>query len=282
MIRVFQIVVLSCLVLCLPGCEPAEKEKPIWEEVKIGDIAPFHSGKRPGGRLLKIVNFDVHIFEIPAENISKLNEIRRMLYTMPLRFKNINSFQANLFSVRSGQIQMWDKIQDLLVSAGGQKIVKVSLLLSDGQANDFVVTGLDNVRNIFYISTEGTMEGATIGPGVLVLRAKAGKIPGSRGVCNVEVEPVFSSPIRSPIPQLTTRAKSREFAFACCRFGLKMSPGDFFLLGPERYISNQVTLGGLLFSKPEGSLFFSETEGKGPERKAAIRIFLLACTRVDY
>jgi hypothetical protein len=282
MVRAFQIAVIGWLGVCLIGCTPLEKGKPIWEKVKIGDIAPSQGGKMPGPLPLKTMNFDVHIFEIPAENISKLEDIQRTLYITPLRFNNYDAFKDNLFSVRFGQVEMWNKTLDLLRAAGGQRIVKVSLLLPDGQPNDIAVTGLDSQRAVSYVSSDGSRETTPIGPGVLVLRIKAEKIPASRGVCDLVAYPVFSLPIRSSIPQLAARARLREFSFGCAGFGLKMSPGDFVVLGPEKYVSDQRALGGLFFSKPEGSMFFSETERKLPERKPAVRMFLLVCTSINY
>jgi len=64
MIRFFQIAVFSCLGLLLTGCKAPEESEPIWEQVKIGDIAPSHSGKQPDSQLLKTINFNVYIFEI--------------------------------------------------------------------------------------------------------------------------------------------------------------------------------------------------------------------------
>jgi hypothetical protein len=266
----------------LIGCTRPEEE-PIWEKVKIGDLAP--SGKRPQAQLLKTINFDVHIFEIPAENINKLNDITSVLranYGRPMRFNNPNAFSANSFSVCFGQIPMWKQVVDLLLAAGGQKITTASLLLADGLSESVVVSGLDSPRTIFFISISGSREGANVGPGILALRIKAEKIPGLRGVCNVDACPVFSPPILgSSISQLAALTKRREFLFNSAAFGLRMSPGDFVFLGPEKYIEDQTTLGGLFFNKPEGSLFFGATEHKGPEQKPAVRVFLLVCTGIN-
>ncbi len=97
----------------------------------------------------------------------------------------------------------------------------------------------------------------------------------------MSILPVFSPPIRSSIPELVYRAKAGEFPFTSVGFGLKMGPGDLVVLGPEKYIDHQITLGGLFFSRPQGSLFFSRTERKPPERKPAVRIFLLLCTSIN-
>lgn len=268
MIRFFQIAVFSCLALLLTGCNAPEESEPIWEQVKITDIAPAHNGKQPDSQLLKTINFNVYIFEMPAENISTLNDVWQMLYTKPLRFNDYDAFVANSFSVGFGEAQMWDKIADLLRAAGAKQVKTVSLLLLDGQASDLAIAGLGNKQTIFYISTDGSMEGATIGPGNLALRIKAEKIPGLRGVCNVDVQPVFSLPVRSSIPQLAAREKLGEFLFDAAGFRLKMSPGNFVFLGPEKYSSDQITLGSLFFSRP------------GP--RPVVRTFLFVCTRINY
>ena len=276
------LVSLVLLSFCLIGCT-APEEEPIWKDVKIGDLAPRRAGKPPAARLIKTINFDLHIFEIPAENIDKLDDTRKTLYTKPLRFNSLHAFGANSFSVRFGQIRMWNEIYGSLLAAGGKKIAKVSLMLAEDQAETIAITGLDSPRTIFFTSTYGSREGANIGPGIFALRLKAQTIPGSRGVCNVTAYPVFSPPIRrTAIPLLDARTKMREFPFSAAAFGLKMGPGDFILLGPKEYISDQTALGGLFFSNPKGSLFFSETERKPPERKPAVRIFLLVCTRTNY
>jgi len=279
---------LLCLVslvfstFCLIGCTTPEEE-PIWEKIKIGDLAPRRGGKPPAARLIKTINFDLHIFEIPAENIDKLDDTRKNLYTKPLRFNSLHAFGANSFSVHFGQIRMLDEIYNLLLAANGKIIAKVSLMLADGLPESIAITGLDGPRTIFFTSTYGSREGANIGPGILALRLKAQTIPGSRGVCNVTAYPVFSPPIiRGAIPQLDARAKRGEFPFSAAAFELKMGTGDFVLLGPKEYISDQTALGGLFFSNPKGTLFISKTERKPPELKPAVRIFLLVCTRTNY
>lgn len=282
MTRTLHIAFVGCLGLCLVGCDKPEETKPLWEQVKIGDIAPSGDGKRSMAQMLKTINFGVHIFEIPAENVDALDDVWYTLPTGPLRFNNHDVFRDNSFSVRFGRVRMWNRIQNMLYAANGQKIVTVSLLLSDGQHNDLIVRGLDTEQTVFYTAVTGSKERASVGPGVIALRMKAEKIPGSRNLCTLIAYPVFSLPATSAVPQLSDRAKRREFLFPCAAFGLKMGPGDFVVLGPEEYISDQTALAGLFFSKPEGSLFFSTTERKPPEIRPAVRIFLLLCTEINY
>jgi hypothetical protein len=266
MTRFFQITVLICTAALLTSCNAPEKEKPIWEQVKLSDLATSSDVNNPASRLLKTINLNIHIFEMPAEDVNVFNYVQQMLYTKPLQFNDYDAFKANSFLVGFGQIQMWNTIANVLRDAGSKHIETVSLLLPDGETSDFTITRLNKEQTIFYISTTGSMEGATIGPGKLALRIKVEKIPGSRGVCKVNAQPVFPSPITSPIPQLAAQAKSAEFLFTSAGFCLKMSPGDFVLLGPEKYIGHQITLGSLFFSRPKP--------------KPTVRMFLLICTRI--
>lgn len=285
MVRVLQILVFSCVVMLLGGCNGAEEDKPIWEKVKIGDLLPTRGGKGPSKGTLKTINFNVYVFEMPAENIGTLADVREMLYEQQFRFFDYNAFRANSFSVGFGQMQMWDEIGELLNAAGAKKMPTVSLLLVEGQSNDVTIIDLYGEQPVFYVAGGGSMPGASIGPGKLALRVKAEKIAGARGVCNVMVHPVFTPPRRSSIPELAGRAKAGELPFVSAGFQLRMSPGEFFLLGPERYVSDQISLGGLFFSKPEGSLFFTKSESGSsavkPELKPAIRIFLFVCTGMN-
>jgi len=267
-------------VFCLAGCAESKPERPIWEKVKIGDLAPSRAGKTQQTELLKMTKLDVHIFEIPADNIGEIDKIRKKLFIRPLQLKNYEAFNANSFLVRFGQVDLWRQTNQWLLGAEGRNIANVSLMLADGQAQTVAIAGLDRPQTIFYTGADGSSEGANVGPGVFGLRIKAEKIPGSRGVCDLVAYPVFSPPTESPIPQLNTIGKLREFPFTFAAFGLKMSPGDFVFLAPKEYVDDQTALGGLFFSNPRGGLFFSKT--KAPEYKPAVRIFLLVCTGINY
>lgn len=285
MVRAVQIAVSICVGLGVIGCgsrESADSPSVRGGEagVKIGDIAPAGPGGQSGAQLLKTINFSVYIIEVPAENADKLADLWSVLDSTPLRFNNASAFKANSFSIGFGQVRLWNKVYELLHGAGGQEIGTVSLLLADDQAGDLAVTGLDYQQKVSFVSSDLSSQSTTIGPGILALRIKATKIAAVQGACAFVAHPVFTVPVTSPIPQLAARARSREFPFTAAAFGLKMSAGDFLVLGPEKYIGDLTTLGGLFFSNPAGSVFFNPAERKPPERKPAVRVFLLVCVRM--
>jgi hypothetical protein len=271
---------LLFFVFCLSGCSEPQPEQPAWQDVKIGDLAPQGPGKIQPVQQLKMIDMQVSIFEIPAENIDELDKIRKRLFIRPLKLRDYEAFSANSFVVRFGQAEMLRQTNNWLLEAGGRSVATVALMLADGQDQTVTVTGLDRPQTVFFISAGGSQQGANVGPGVFGLRINAEKIPGSRGVCNLVGYPVFSPPAASPIPQLDELGKLREFPFTCAAFGLKMSPGDFVFLAPKEYVSDLTTLGGLFFSNPRPGLFFSKT--RAPEYKPSVRIFLLVCTGISY
>lgn len=268
-------------MFCLSGCNEPEEQPALWDQVKIDDLAPLDDGNKPQTQVLKTINIDVHVFEVPADNVDKLDKIRKRFYIRPLRLVDYEAFNSNSFVVRFGKAEMWSDLREMLLAAEGQRTGKISLLLSDGEPQTIAVAKSDRPQTILFSGEGGSHEGAKVGPGVLGLRVKASRIPGSRGVCDVVAYPVFSPPGQSPIPQLEARVKQREFSFTSAAFGLNMTPGDFVYLGPRQYISDTAELGGLFFSNPEGSMFFGEANRKPPELKPAVRVFLLVCTRID-
>jgi hypothetical protein len=275
-------ITLCCICFALIGCPPPEEE-PIWKDLKIGDLAPRQSGKQQRSRLVESTNFNLHVFEMPSDNIDKLDNIRKILFTKNLRYQSSHSFGANSFSVHFGQIRMWNETFASILAAGAKQINKVSLMLANEMPETIAVARIDSPRTIFFTSTYGSKEGANVGPGILALRLNTQKIPGLKGVCNVTAYPIYSPPmVKSTIPLLNARTQRREFPFSAAAFGLRMGPGDFILLAPKEYVSDQTALGGMFFSNPEGTLFFSETERTTFEPKPAVRIFLLVCTRTNY
>ncbi len=264
--RIIQIALFSIVGLVVAGCNGGGKGTPIWEHTKITDLAPAADSKDATGKLLKTINFNIFVFDIPAENAGALDGIWAALYRKPLQFKDYDAFAANTFAVGFGQVDMWNTIAEMLRDAGGERAEKVSVLLTDDRPDDIVIGKLGSRRTIFYTAKSGSTEATTAGPGKIALRVKAKKISGSRGVCTFDAVPVFTPPLSSSLPQLADRQKAGEIVFTSCRLRATMSPGDFILLGPQKHISRQVTLAGLLFSRYG--------------RKPIVRTYLFVCNRI--
>jgi hypothetical protein len=285
MIRLTEIAILSILLVSLLGCDKAV-EKPIWDETKIGDLAPTNPDGSARNQGLKTINFNVIVFEFPAQNLGTLDKTWEMLYTRSLTFGDYEAFEADSFAVGFGRSGRLAPVIDTIEQAQGKRIQNVALLLSDNQSDDMPVARLFKRQALFYHTRGGSLEKQMLGPGTIVMRVKAEKIPGLKGLCSLSTIPVFTVGSSSAIPLLEKRRRESEFVFEASAFSLKMAVGDFFLLGPRQYFDEQITLSGLFFSKPRGSLFLmrSETDpsARKPQHLPAVRVFLFVCSGIVY
>lgn len=266
MIRFFQILAYTSVILYCAGSSDSKQDSDIWEHTKLGDLRPIYTAEQADKRLLKPINFDIYIIEMPAENIGALDNIWQLLHSEQLRPADPASFEANLFQAGFGQVEMWDEVGEFLRQAQAERLRTVSLLLYDKQADSVTIARFYKKKTVFYISTAGSMEAVTIGSGKLSMRIAVEAIPGKRGLCNVTMTPVCPTSKQNLNRFLKRKAGSGDFVFDSVGLTLKMSPGEFFFLGPKKYSDNRATL---------GSLFFSKTGDK-----PAIRVYVVICTKV--
>jgi hypothetical protein len=248
MVRTYCTLLLALAGFLLAGCPgPATEKPPIWKNVKIGDLAP-HGATGPNQPSSDIINLNIYVFEIPADDANALDNIWPALYTQTLRFNSYNAFAMNLFAAGFGQPQDWNRIADILRNANAKRVERDSLILSNGQPKDLLISSLDSQKTIFYTSIAHESEGVTVGPGTFTLRIKMQKIPGQRGVCNMSVQPVFVPPRKFRLPLQKETEATGSFEFDALGVNLQISPGSFLLLGPKRYTADQSVLAGLFFS----------------------------------
>jgi len=266
MARFFWRLFISFAGLLLAGCTgPAPKEVPIWQQVKISDLAG-RGAAEPNQRLSDEINIDIYIFDIPAEDANVLEDVWTLLYTQPLRFNNYDAFAANLFAAGFGEAASWNDVANILRATGARMAERDSLVLLDGRARNIIVTAMDSEQTVFYTSGGTSPEGITIGPGSLALRIMAEKIPGQRGVCQMNVQPVFSSVSTSRGQAKQKSSETVPFAFDALGIRLKISPGSYLLLGPKRYTAGASGLAAMFF-------------GRTAPRPAA-RIFMFVCRAI--
>lgn len=288
MMRPLHILFLGCVCLAAGGCVGHEKDDPIWEGLKIGDLAPANRANKAGSQLLKTASFTILFFEAPLDKSSALDVVWPGLYTEPIRFNDFSSFKANQFSAGFGQGQMWDKVAKLLYAAGAARAEKISLILPEGQVNDVRLARLLRQQKVFYGSSDASVKGAVAGPGQLALRVKAEQVPGLRGLCSFAVQPVFISPLAGSIPQSSRHAKAAEFEFSSVRFNLKMAPGDFLLLGPAEHTGQGVGLADYFFTRetPSRRPFLVRSSDDSDAWRLysgpVVRICLFICTTINY
>ncbi len=274
--RFLSIVILTALLVLAAGCEtPSEPEVPIWEQTKIGDLAP--QGTPREAEFLVAARFDVHVFDMPADNVEQLEDLWRLLSARPIRTNSYNAFAQNFFRVRFGRTDLWDRVLAVLRGAGAQKAGTTDLGVASDGPTDVPVVELSRAGTISHATLNLSWEQTPVEPGWLVLRLRTEPIPGARGVRKIIAYPVATPAISSAIPELEAKVRQREVYFAAAAFAAQIGPGDLLVLGPNEYSAERVTLGGLFFNEPRDVLFLDPEGAAPPQRKPAVRIFVLVC-----
>jgi len=258
--------VLGSALTVLAGCNGGE-ERPAYEQVKIGDLAPAGGIERLGDQAIRMINLDVTTFEFPAEKLDALQDIRAMLNTKALRFIDPNAFRANSFWAGAAPLRILQTTLNRLTAAGSVKTGTTSLLIPNGSSETVNIARIAHRCDISFVSRSSRPDKVNVGPGYLALRVLATRPPGSVFVCTVRVTPTFSPETRGLTPKLAERLRANQVRFSSAAFALRMRPGDFVLLMPLRPCDYPSTLCGLFF-------------GGAPDKRT-FKTYLLACTNMS-
>jgi hypothetical protein len=271
MIRLFKILFVCSATILLAGCGNAQKE-PDTKGIKIGDLAP--TGQRVQPKALHTTNIEVVSYELPAENITALDGIWQMLNPGSLRYNDSNSFAANGLRAAMGTFATFNKAGEMLKSANATKLPTTSLLMSDNQPELLNITRMPQRITISYIGRKGAVRNAEVGPGTVGLQVSARQITDasiSSGtdtpqLASVQVMPAILASTEGVAPALAERIRENDLRINSAGITAIMKPGDFIMLCPREYKSDEITAADRFFTKP------------GPE--PAIRVFLLVCVSI--
>ena len=256
---------LFLLIFVLFGCKP--KEKDVWEGTKITDIPPAKFDGLQGAGTVQTANFDIYVFEIPQKNLEQLDEIWDMLSKRGVYFLDYHAFSSNSFQVGLGRVAMLKAINKAIQEAKGKMVNKLTLLIPEGESEDMEAVFLEKPQSVFYVSTDGSMTGNTLGPGNIVMRLLAKDTPSLTGTSNVQFSIIFRPPTTA-LNTLEALPERGEYLFTPVLFNVGMSLGDLIVLGPEKLSNDPSTLDGLFFGEKEDASLF--------------RLYVVLCTGVFY
>lgn len=281
MVRILCVVSFSLgLIVGSAGCKTTpNNEEQIWARTKIGDLAPQES--LPAPQFFTSVAMDVHVLELPADRLDRLDDLWAILSAKPVHLSSYSGFTENSFRMRAGRVEHWEQISLLLTDAGAQRVGTVSMIVPSNDTADLPIADLPAARQITFVGNNLARQSANVGPGVLALRLRAEPIPWARGVQKIIGYPTYTIPVVSAIAALQEKARQNEFYFAPAAFAVQMAPGDLVVLAPDRFTGERLSLGGLFFNKPEGTLFFNPAARTPPEVKPAVRVYILVCAAVN-
>ena len=272
-------IAIAALMALVSGCPHRDKEPPIWEQVKIGEIGATGQGQAP--LRLNTTNLDVHVFQIPSDRVRELHGLWDALSTRQVRYKSHQAFRSNAFRAARCSLQQWDWVLGSLKEVGANKTATLTQWLSAGDNGDVAITPVRKAQNISFTDMDGRPAQVGLAPGRLVLRLGLERM-GSAGPARQLVAcPVFTVPTGGALPQIAAMAKAKEVAFWGAAFSASLREGDVLVLGPEDYYGDPSTLGGLFFCDPQEALVVEGGKGQTVQRRRAVRIYVLVCTHLS-
>ena len=263
----------------LAGCAQHEKEPPLWEQVKIGDLAPQGGDRASAG--LNTTNFDIYVFRVPAERVRDLRCLWDALNAKPFRYRNHNAFRSNAFRVAKGSAQQWDWIVGSLNQAGATAGTTVRVLLSGDQEDEVTIATLALPQNVTFVDKEDLAQRVVVGPGRLALRLKAEPMQSAARMCQLVGYPVFTLSASGAVPELAAMARTRDVAFLAAAFSTPIRQGDILVLGPEDYYGDPSTLGGLFFCEAQDAAPTDPRTAGAVQRRRAVRVYVMVCARLS-
>ena len=191
----------------LAGCKTRPKgEEQIWEQVKIGELAPRDKLSAP--QFFSTISVGVLVMDLPADRVDRLEDMWPILSAKPIKLISYNAFTQNGFRMRYGRTDILPQVRSSLAEAGAQKALTISMTLPANDASDLPIAELPASREITFTATNLLKQTAHVGPGILALRLRAEPIPWARGVYKLIGYPTYTIPVNSAIAPL--QAKVRE------------------------------------------------------------------------
>jgi len=258
------------------GCKQQAPEPPIWEQVKIGELAQTPSPDQ-GAPTLNALNIEVHVYHIPAQNIKQLEGLWEPLRLKGLRYKNQEAFGANGFRVARGRITVWDILVGTLARVQARKARTISFLLSPGHDSHLPLASLSRAQDVAFTGIEGTAQSILIGPGTINWRFRIEEDSANPGLPKLTAYPVFQRAGIKAIRYRADLAGLSQIAFLSTAFSVRMGYGDLIVLGPQESLGDASSLGRLFFGIPR-DLFLGLDKSEPVKVCPAVRVFVLTCS----
>ncbi len=226
------------------------------EGIKARDILGSVAAEQPS---VNSYSFSVYFFDIAAERYSGVCQSIQKFSREPIVFQSRQLFEKNGFVLGFGRGRGWDEFSVELEGAGADMVHTVNLGLLEDLSDEVFVKILKERRPVFYRDKIGELAAVEVGPGEAVLKFRAERLLGLRGVCRLFVEPAIKAERDFAKP-------TEDLYITNSGFEVRISPYEFFVIGPDIFDKTEASLKGLMFCRTQP--------------KATVRICVVACVGI--
>lgn len=244
---------LYIILLIAVGCTPQVQQPVAPDGVKFSELIPAAVDEEKN---TTIISFNVYVFGVPAVNYNSVKQALKPLSDRPINFADAEAFFANGLSAGFGRGDMWDKISEQMRNSGAKTLNTSAVTFGRSSNHDISVAKFTRDVQLFYHSFDKAFFSSTFDSGGEgLLRLNALPVPAVRGLCRLDIEPVFISSANS------------EFIFSASALNVHMSPGEYILIWPGKAYMDGMTLSKAFLTS------------SGP--RAAVKVCLIACSEIE-
>jgi hypothetical protein len=261
--------VLFAAAIVLGGCQEPETQadQVSIDGIKITDIAPETIETIPHQIVFRILTF-----EVPSEQIDLLQETFRAMSKRQIQFADRDAFDANGFLAGFGTQQEWPAFSGGLEKAISRRTATRNVVVYEAAGDDIAGSMLNSSHDVAWIAAGGKTSRETFAVGRFAWMLKARPLESIRGVAQVQIVPVYRIGTRSLLAHL---ASVSDFtAFPASAISIRMSPGDYVLLGSA---GEPVSRDG----RPIAPLTLNRLLFYPAERPGMLRLFLVMCAGIE-
>lgn len=214
------------------GCNDPEQRTERTETIgiKISDLEPFDKPEMPVER-----HFRIYTFILSEEMLASSDNIFEILSKNELTFVNAEAFKANGFAAGYAKGDLWEELGKRLKQAGAVGIKETAMIVYDDKGEDLTFGTLNKRVTIDYFTSASDSFTSDISPGHLAWRIIAIPIDDKPRTAEVSIAAVSKPDIPGSADPFLQSRKPKAVIYNVSEFELEMNPGDFLVLGPEKY-----------------------------------------------
>lgn len=261
--KVYLALTVTVLITFTSGCVSSNRSRlDIWHNLKAAELIGRQQLEEAKERT---VGMNIYILQISSDKLTELQDILNQATVLPVKYNASDAFWANGFASCGGGKNDWQKINKFLSDSQFKIEKSIGLYAVENIAEDVVVAETSQSVSILYRSEPPATAGIGLEAGSFALRLTAKPVIGLRGVCKLDIRPVYKIGFEK-----SERKNARsEFVFDAAGMSVQIRPGQFVLLGPGSIKSpsnNMQTIGDLMF--------WSRNSEK------VINLYLIACNLI--
>lgn len=261
---------LASLMLLPAGCNT--KNDPNQEIKDVGSKIFTGTKKSSDGSIKKFVDMvkiRVGTIEVPAGSASRSGKLWNYLDEEPVALKS-SVLGLNGFRVGLGIEETWPEVMRALKELTAKTVKMTDIQTAPGQPAPVVVQEKRPVQTIFSYTDKGFLKGSDYPPGdnLLLLCPTINEYDRDSVLLTIQPQIRTTRHYRLPTTKdgyTTLVRRPKIFDFTSMTFSLKVSKGDFLIIGPGAQSSRPSSMGHHFLTRKKGGITFETVLVLRPE-----------------